>query len=140
MPLVDHCRRGSPMSNDLVYLVCRGEYGEGHDPVAAFSSWQGANADARNRHGVTAPFTESGEGKWVSRINDTDEVWIVRLPIDGAPDVPYTPQARPRGICPAPGCGRDVALLSDGLTMRHRKPDSLLRCVGGKSTPKAVQP
>lgn len=134
-----HCRSGAPMSNDLVYLVCLGEYGEGHKPVAAFSSWQGANADARNRCGVTAPFTESGEGKWVSRIGGANEVWIVRLPIDGAPDVPHKVQIRPRGDCPISTCRKDVALLRDNTTRVHTMPDGQ-RCRGGYGTPKAVRP
>jgi hypothetical protein len=105
---------------DHVYVVCTGERAEGHDPISAYSNFKAAEADARTRRGLTdAAWLERGDGYWMASPNGVDEVWIVRLPIDGKPDLPVREYRLARGVCPE--CGVTHPLRSDGMLRRHRK-------------------
>lgn len=65
-----------------VYVVCFGERGEGHDPVAAFSCLADAKAYSEARYGVrVSQWLRGPEWRGV-KANQVDEVWIRRLVVD----------------------------------------------------------
>lgn len=65
------------MSN--VFVVGRGEYGEGQLPERAFSSLDGAK-DWVQRHYDVRP-TAVGAGTWRAIWNGCDEIWIYRMKV-----------------------------------------------------------
>ena len=62
-----------------VYIVCRGERGEGHSPVAAFTTFPVARRWAEARYGPLARLIDDGPGHWMWDMgNGVDEVAISR--------------------------------------------------------------
>ena len=63
-----------------IYLVARGERGEGQEPVAAFGSLQNARMFVADKFGVGPAMAE--HGKWKATIGgNVDEVWIYRMTV-----------------------------------------------------------
>lgn len=129
-------------ASGVIYLVCKGERGEGHDPVAAHTAWSNALYDAQKTRGAnTAPFVEEEPGRWKSSTNGVDEVWIVRLPVDGKADIPRRDFVKPRGLCSV--CELERALTTSGTIQSHelkRGKDGRYRglCPGSRRPPKVT--
>lgn len=68
--------------NVRVYVVCKGEYGEGHDPVSVHSSYIGAHQHAKTFGAREMERVAEDRWRWCG--NGCDEVWIYRLPVDMA--------------------------------------------------------
>lgn len=66
----------------MIYVVAKGEYGEGHDPVAAEITLNEARRTAHHLYGVW-PSERVDANTWKESLNGTDEVLIVRLRIGG---------------------------------------------------------
>ena len=129
------------MGLDHVYVVATGERAEGHDPVTAYTSFVAALADARTRRGLAnLAWEKQGDGYWMASPDGVTQVWILRLPLDGKPDLPAKAYSMPRGVCAI--CGEERPLRGDGMLQRHRRPDEnrdrrwWLKCPGSHQPPK----
>ncbi|MFI6238375.1 hypothetical protein ACIBEF_00685 [Micromonospora sp. NPDC050795] len=67
------------MAAPQVYIVCKGETDEGHDPEMAFSNLDGAKGWCQRTYGFTPKAT--GVGAWMGTENGVDEVWIRRMKV-----------------------------------------------------------
>jgi len=66
-----------------VYVIAEGERGEGHDPVAVATTLRRAKQIVFDRRDVEV--SKVSPGTWMASWNPpTDEVWIRRLPLNGA--------------------------------------------------------
>lgn len=102
-----------------VYIVCKGERGEGHDPVSAHTSFIGAHQHAK-KLGAPQVMPQQSEGQWMGTVNTTDEFWIVRLAVDDVEPAPPKAFVKPRGICT--GCHKEMALTTRGVVQGHHLP------------------
>lgn len=66
--------------NQRVYVVCKGEYGEGHSPITVVDSWASAASIARR----TVPkVTKESPNVWKGTAdNGVDQVWIYRFRVN----------------------------------------------------------
>lgn len=65
-----------------VYIVCSGEFAEGHHPIGVRSSYTGA-ARLVGKHLPNARLERVKDGRWKAvAANGTDEVWIYRMAVD----------------------------------------------------------
>lgn len=64
----------------FVYVVCIGERGEGHTPLIAFRSLNGAKQRVAEML-PGAPLERRAGTTWMATQNRVDEVWIERLPV-----------------------------------------------------------
>lgn len=62
-----------------VYVVAKGEYGEGHDPERVFSNLAGARDWCNYQWGVRPEAT--GVGTWMTLLDGCDEIWIHRMKV-----------------------------------------------------------
>jgi hypothetical protein len=63
-----------------VYIVCRGERGEGHSPVAVFTTLNVARRWAEREYDIRRE-VDGGPGWWLWSCNGVDEVAIARLDV-----------------------------------------------------------
>lgn len=71
------------MPDRHVYLVCQGEFTEGHDPIGVRSSYGGARI-LLARHMPSARIERVKDGQWKATENGVDEIWIYRMAVDDA--------------------------------------------------------
>lgn len=69
-----------------VYVLCFGEYSEGHSPISAHSTLEGAAAAASKRAGRAFTFEQEAgdddpELSWMASHGAVDEFWIYRLAV-----------------------------------------------------------
>ena len=68
-----------------VYVLCAGERGEGHSPVAVFSNREAALAEARVRWPSADDFVATDRPRTLMayvRPGSVDQIWIYRFEVD----------------------------------------------------------
>jgi len=63
-----------------VYVVCRGEHGEGHDPVSVHADYDAAVASVADEIG-DLPIRVAAKCVYVVALDLTDEIWIYGMPV-----------------------------------------------------------
>lgn len=65
-----------------VYIVCKGEFADGHDPIGVRSSYTNAiHLAGVHLPGAALERVKDGQWKAVAR-NGVDEIWIYRMAVD----------------------------------------------------------
>ncbi len=64
-----------------VYIVCKGEFAEGHDPIGIRSTYAGAVNLAAVHAKAGTRIERVADGRWKAA-NGCDEVWIYRMEVD----------------------------------------------------------
>lgn len=107
----------------IVYIVCSGEHGEAHSPIAVYDAYIRAVAHVFRAVPQPDVFVEKDNGRWLMTVDGVDEWWIYRMPVDSMMIVPFStgkPRRhwiKPRGICCR--CGKEKALCADGTLVNH---------------------
>jgi hypothetical protein len=70
------------MTAQYVYVVCRGEHGEGHDPVSVHADYDDAVASVAEEIG-DRPIRVAAKHVYVVALYGCDEIWIYGMPVQG---------------------------------------------------------